>query len=242
MIRFARRTKAGKLPHGPQFAAIARGMNAARKRELPRQFKCGAGRPFEIECRVQWRHFHRGICERDIPFSSGVELRAPLAHFPTQRIEFVLLLPHHVFEIHPELGISFSQGNVALESWSSFPSDHAVLFFTLAAGLWLISRPIGLIALFHAIFVVCLPRIYLGLHYPTDIIAGAFLGIGIALLASRSDWRTRVARPLMKYADKSPSWFYSGFFLLTFQISEMFDSSRHVLRGVFKLLSLILPH
>lgn len=144
--------------------------------------------------------------------------------------------------VNPELGISFSQGNVALESWSSFPSDHAVLFFTLAAGLWLISRPIGLIALFHAIFVICLPRIYLGLHYPTDIIAGAFLGIGIALLASRSDWRTRVARPLMKYADKSPSWFYSGFFLLTFQISEMFDSSRHVLRGVFKLLSLILPH
>ena len=140
-----------------------------------------------------------------------------------------------------ELGLFFVQGNIALERWSSFPSDHAVFFFTLATGIWLISRPIGLIALFHAIFVVCLPRIYLGLHYPTDIIAGAFLGIGIALLASRLDWRLRVARPLMKYANESPTWFYSGFFLLTFQISEMFESSRDVVKGVFKLLRLILP-
>ncbi len=153
-----------------------------------------------------------------------------------------LLLPFRPRPLaNPELGLFFVQGNVALERWSSFPSDHAVFFFTLATGIWLISRPIGLIALFHAIFVVCLPRIYLGLHYPTDIIAGACLGIGIALLASRLDWRLRIARPLMKYANKSPTWFYSGFFLLTFQISEMFESSRDIIKGALKFLKLILP-
>lgn len=143
--------------------------------------------------------------------------------------------------VNPELGLLFDQGNKALGTWSSFPSDHAVLFFTLATGIWLISRLVGFIAFFHTIFIVCLPRIYLGLHYPTDVIAGAFLGIGIALLATRLDWRLRVARPLMKYANESPTWFYSGFFLLTFQISEMFESSRNVVKGVFKLLKLILP-
>jgi undecaprenyl-diphosphatase len=153
-----------------------------------------------------------------------------------------LLLP---FRIRPlansELGISFPLKHEVLESWSSFPSDHAVLFFTLATGIWLISRPVGLIAFFHAIFVVCLPRIYLGLHYPTDIIAGASLGIGIALLANRIDWRRMVAQPLMKYVEKSPSWFYLGFFILTFQIGEMFESTRNILRGIFKLLVLIKP-
>ena len=143
--------------------------------------------------------------------------------------------------VNPELGSLFVQGNAALETWSSFPSDHAVLFFTLATGIWLISKPVGFIAFFHTIFIVCLPRIYLGLHYPTDIIAGAFLGIGIALLATRLDWRILVAKPLMKYADKSPSWFYSGFFILTFQIGEMFESSRDIIRGVVKLLIMLLP-
>jgi hypothetical protein len=60
-----------------------------------------------------------------------------------------------------------------LSGWSSFPSDHACLFFALATGLCLISPVIGGLALLHASLIVSLPRIYLGLHYPTDVLAGA---------------------------------------------------------------------
>src|SRR5680860_570907 len=36
-----------------------------------------------------------------------------------------------------------------LEGWSSFPSDHAVLFFTLSTGLLFISRKAGVFALLY---------------------------------------------------------------------------------------------
>lgn len=52
----------------------------------------------------------------------------------------------------------------ALETWSAMPSDHALPFFSLAAGLFLVQRTVGSIALVHATIVVSLPRLYLGHH------------------------------------------------------------------------------
>lgn len=47
--------------------------------------------------------------------------------------------------------------------------------------LWRISRPIGARALFHAVAFICLPRLYVGFHFATDLIAGALLGTALAL-------------------------------------------------------------
>ena len=54
-----------------------------------------------------------------------------------------------------------------LESWSSFPSDHAVLFFSLATGMFLLSRKLGMFVLIYVLAIICFPRVYIGLHYPT---------------------------------------------------------------------------
>ena len=75
----------------------------------------------------------------------------------------------------------------ALSGWSSFPSDHATLFFALAIGIGLVSRVAGRLILVHAIFVVSLPRVYLGLHYPTDIVAGAFIGSGLTYVVVKNE-------------------------------------------------------
>src|SRR5712692_3603324 len=56
------------------------------------------------------------------------------------------------------------------ESWSSFPSDHAVLFFALAS-LFFVWRPLGIFGFLYALVFIILPRLYLGIHWPTDIIA-----------------------------------------------------------------------
>lgn len=64
-----------------------------------------------------------------------------------------------------------------LEGHSSFPSDHAVLFFCLSTGLLFCSKRLGTFALLYTLIFIALPRIYLGLHYPTDIMAGAAIGI-----------------------------------------------------------------
>jgi membrane-associated phospholipid phosphatase len=67
-------------------------------------------------------------------------------------------------------------------SWNSFPSDHAALLFCLAVGIWMVSRPVGTFVVAHVVFGAFFPLIYIGQHYPTDIIAGCAIGGGAALL------------------------------------------------------------
>ena len=62
--------------------------------------------------------------------------------------------------------------DLKLNNWSAFPSDTASFFVALAFGLWFLSRPAALIALSATVFLVLLPRIYFGFHYPGDIVVG----------------------------------------------------------------------
>jgi len=54
--------------------------------------------------------------------------------------------------------------NVDLSGWSAFPSDHAALFFSLAACFLWINRFAGTIILLHAVFIVSIPRIFYTPH------------------------------------------------------------------------------
>jgi len=61
----------------------------------------------------------------------------------------------------------------------SFPSDHATGAFALAFGLWLYDRTLGTVLLVLAA-LLSLSRVYVGTHYPGDVLAGALLGAGMA--------------------------------------------------------------
>jgi len=62
----------------------------------------------------------------------------------------------------------------------SFPSDHAVMAGAVAAGLWLVSRRLGFTATVAAL-LMAFARVYVGVHYPRDVLAGLALGAAVAL-------------------------------------------------------------
>ncbi len=71
----------------------------------------------------------------------------------------------------------------------SFPSGHAATCF---AGAWALARawPAAGPALWVLALLISYSRVYVGVHYPLDVIAGALIGIGAAYLAiGRTRWR-----------------------------------------------------
>ena len=58
----------------------------------------------------------------------------------------------------------------------SFPSGHTAAAFAAATALFLCHKKAGLLALCLA-FLMGFSRLYLFVHYPSDVIAGALLGI-----------------------------------------------------------------
>ena len=85
-----------------------------------------------------------------------------------------------------------------LEHWSSFPSDNATYLFAIAGSLWLISRWWGWLFGAFAAFAA-LARVYLGIHYPSDIVVGALIGIATSLAIGRKAVRTRIAAPILTF-------------------------------------------
>src|SRR3954451_20748735 len=57
----------------------------------------------------------------------------------------------------------------------SFPSDHATVAGAVAVGLLFANRRWGIVAAVLAIFMA-FTRVYVGAHYPGDVIAGLALG------------------------------------------------------------------
>ena len=121
-------------------------------------------------------------------------------------------------------------------AWNSFPSDHSMLFFALSTGLWMIDRRIGVFCFVWSALVIDLPRLYLGIHYPSDVVAGAVLGV-LCMIG----W---MRLPLGKYADYALAWgdrhravFYWAAFMIIEQLAHLFDDIRDVAATFLKHVS-----
>ena len=89
---------------------------------------------------------------------------------------------------HPRPIIEFPsiiQLRVPLETWKSFPSDHAIASFSLAGVLVLLPGTALWFVLFSyaCAFLVSSARVYIGVHYPRDIVGGAIVGTVIVWLS-----------------------------------------------------------
>jgi membrane-associated phospholipid phosphatase len=81
----------------------------------------------------------------------------------------------------------------------AFPSDHTTVAVALAAGLWLVNRRLGAIAAALAL-LEGYSRVYLGMHYPHDVLAGIVVGVVVVL----GGWAL-ARRPLIRLAGSLPA-------------------------------------
>ncbi|MFE5373311.1 phosphatase PAP2 family protein [Streptomyces mirabilis] len=78
----------------------------------------------------------------------------------------------------------------------AFPSGHSTTAFAAVAALWLLDRRLSAIG---AVFAVLegFTRVYVGAHYPHDVLGAALLALPVAYLASRL--MSRLATPLVAH-------------------------------------------
>ncbi|WP_320780785.1 phosphatase PAP2 family protein [Streptomyces sp. CRN 30] len=83
----------------------------------------------------------------------------------------------------------------------SFVSDHATLTMAMGVALFLANRKWGFVGLVFGVLGGFL-RIYMGVHYPTDVIGGFALGTAVALLLSPV--AMALLTPVTKAIERSP--------------------------------------
>lgn len=98
-------------------------------------------------------------------------------------IALLLNIPVRALVERPRPFVDHTGLDVLVKSKSdfSFVSDHATLTMAVAVGLFVVNRKVGLVGILIAVAEgFC--RVYMGVHYPTDVIGGFALGTATTLL------------------------------------------------------------
>lgn len=104
-----------------------------------------------------------------------------------------------------------------------FPSHSTLAYFTVAIGFYSLNRWVSMALMIATILLVSLPRVYVGGHYPVDVLFScALAGFGFLLVR-------RIGMPdfVLRLANKRPQPFlmHALMFLWIFELGEAFRGS-----------------
>ena len=97
----------------------------------------------------------------------AVAVNQPIVHVVNEARPYTQL-PHALLLVHRSID-------------ASFPSDHATMAGAVAAGLLCVHRRLGAGAVLAAL-LMAFARVYVGAHFPIDVLAGLAVGALVALL------------------------------------------------------------
>jgi len=69
----------------------------------------------------------------------------------------------------------------------------------------------------------------MGVHYPTDSIVGALMGIAARCWLTREQVRRFLSRPMLQWLDVHPFYFYSSAFLFSFLLAHAFSTVTNII-------------
>jgi len=98
----------------------------------------------------------------------AVAVNQPIVHVVNEARPYTQL-PHALLLVHRSID-------------ASFPSDHATMAGAVAAGLLCVHRRLGAGAVLAAL-LMAFARVYVGAHFPIEVLAGLAVGALVALLA-----------------------------------------------------------
>jgi undecaprenyl-diphosphatase len=126
----------------------------------------------------RWRDLRRAMTAAALSAGVALAIGAVISHLVDRARPFVADPGSvHLFVSH--------------SSDPGFPSDHATAAFAIAVAILLRKRSWGLVAVAAAV-LLSVGRVAVGVHYPSDVLAGAALGTSVAIALWWAPLRRRV--------------------------------------------------
>ena len=149
------------------------------------------------------------------------------------------LLPFRTRPLHtPEMHWQLTTGMAADEAqmWSSFPSDHATMLGAVVLGLWRIQPAAGVFAAVWGWTFILFPRLFVGLHFISDLMAGFLLGMLVCYVVLQAAIRERLWALSECWIRKAPGTFYAASFLIMYWLATNGNDIRTLLRFIWSAL------